>query len=355
MSRANSVGVQVITGTLDRRSILVATLCAMCIVVAGVSFFAGAYRAEPQEIAVAILGMGEDNALRYLIWHIRMPRILLGVMVGGGLALAGACIQGLFRNPLAEPSLIGVTSGAMLFAAAGIVLGAWLPLGSGWWAGAGLSVVLAFAGSLLATLLVYRLASWQGRTQVTTMLLAGIAVTALAGAGTGLLTYFSSEEQLRDLTFWTLGSLAGGTWKTLALISPLIMLAGVLLLRQARALDLFLLGEQEAAYAGLNVQRAKRFIVCCVALIVGCCVAVSGVIAFVALVAPHLTRLLLGASHRYVLPAAMALGAVLIMLADMAARTLIAPAELPIGVLTALLGAPFFLWLLRKNRARWQL
>jgi iron complex transport system permease protein len=238
----------------------------------------------------------------------------------------------------------------MVFAVAGILFSASVLGVLGSWLGYATVTVMAFTGSLLTTFLVYWLASSKGYTSVVTMLLAGVAITALGGALTGLMTYFSDEDELRDITFWTLGSLGGANWQMLALLVPLVLLPAFILWRQSSQLDLLLLGEREAAYTGVNTQRTKWIVISCAALIVGACVAVSGVIAFVALVVPHLVRLIQGPRHRSLLLGSALLGGLLMVWADTAARTLIAPAELPIGILTALLGAPFFIWLLLKTK-----
>lgn len=285
-----------------------------------------------------------------VILSIRLPRTLLGLLVGAGLAVAGAAMQGLFRNPLADPSLIGVSAGAALAAVSVIVLG-----------GQGLAFltqalgpfslpIAAFAGGLVTTLLVYRLASRDGRTSVTTLLLAGIAINALAGAGTGLLTYLADDQQLRTLTFWSMGSLGGATWPAVGSAALLIAVPLLALPLLARTLNALLLGEAEAGHLGIAVQRMQPLIVALAALAVGAAVAVSGIIGFVGLVVPHLLRLALGPDHRLLLPGAALLGGSLLLLADLLARTLVTPAELPIGILTALIGGPFFLALL----LRWQ-
>jgi iron complex transport system permease protein len=320
------------------------------------ALFKGAYALSPGQLLAVLSSVlpgveGETSAsLNYLVWHLRLPRVLLGLVVGMGLAVSGAAIQGLFRNPLADPALIGVTSGAMVFAVAGILFASVLFGSVQSMAGYAAVALMAFVGSLLSTVLVYLLASMRGRTSVVSMLLAGIAVTALGGALTGLMTYFSSEEELRDITFWTLGSLGGANWKLLALTATAVLLPVGLLFGQARQLDLLMLGEREAAYMGVPVQRLKWIVVLCTACAVGACVAASGIIAFVALVVPHLVRLARGPAHRGLLLSSALLGGLLLVLADMVARTAIAPAELPIGTLTALLGAPFFIWLLLKTK-----
>lgn len=285
-----------------------------------------------------------------ILWHIRIPRLLLGLMVGAGLAVCGAVMQGLFRNPLADPGLIGVSSGASLGAAFSIVLGArlfdisWLQL----W----LTPLFAFVCGALVTVLVYRLASTQGKTQVATLLLAGVAIQAITGAGIGLLTYLADEHQLRDLTFWSMGSLGGAQWPAVTVTAALLLPALWGLCRQAEGLNAMLLGEAEAGHIGINVERLKLKIILFSALLVGAAVSAAGMIGFIGLVIPHLIRLLFGADHRFLIPASAVLGGVLLVLADVAARIIVRPAELPIGILTALIGGPFFIYLLLQQRQR---
>lgn len=281
-----------------------------------------------------------------IVGQIRLPRALLAIAVGAVLALAGVAMQGLFRNPLADPGLIGVSSGAALGAALAIVGGSLL----GWQPAAWLLSTCAFAGGLLVTALVYRLGRREGQTRVATMLLAGIAVSALAGAIIGLCSYLADDTTLRSLTFWNLGSLNGASYARLWPLLPVCLLVALWLPRRAAALNALLLGESEARHLGFDVERLKRELVLCVALGVGAAVAAAGMIGFVGLVVPHLVRLLTGPDHRRLLPAAALAGATLLLLADLAARLLLAPAELPIGTLTALLGAPFFLYLLGRER-----
>mgnify|MGYP001809882383 FL=1 len=275
---------------------------------------------------------------------IRLPRIVLALTVGASLGAAGAALQGVFRNPLADPGLIGVSSGAALAAAAAIVLGGHAL------AGAFALPLAAFMGGLAATLAVHLLARRDGVTGAGTMLLAGIAVNALAGAGIGLFSYLGDDLQLRQLTFWTMGSLGGSGWTQVLPAALLMAVAVAGLLRLARRLDVFVLGEREAFHAGLDPVAFLRLVVALTALAVGAAVSVSGLIGFVGLVVPHLVRMVAGAAHRVLLPASMALGALLLLVADSVARTIAAPAEVPIGLLCALIGAPFFLWLLRRGR-----
>ncbi|MEM6325662.1 MAG: iron ABC transporter permease [Bacteroidota bacterium] len=285
-----------------------------------------------------------------VLLNIRLPRVLLGVVVGAGLAVGGAVLQGLFRNPLADPGLVGVSSGAALGAAISIVLGASVAVSATELLGPATVAGSAFVFGLGTTVLVYRIATRMGRTSVTTMLLAGIAVNALCGAAVGSLILFADDGQLRNLTFWTLGSLGGATWSSFAVAVPLVGSVLVAAPWLARALDAMLLGEAEARHLGVNTQRVKQISVGLAALAVAAATAVSGLIGFVGLVAPHLVRLTLGPGHRALLPGAALCGATLLVLADLAARTLLAPAEIPIGILTALIGGPFFLWLLVRNR-----
>lgn len=287
---------------------------------------------------------------RIVLVDIRLPRILLGFLVGGALAAAGAILQGLFRNPLADPGLVGVSSGSALAAVTMIVLG------DSYLSGviAILSVfavpVAAILGGLATTAILYRISTYRGKTSTATMLLAGIAIGALAGALTGILVYVSTDQQLRDLTFWSLGSLGGATWPKILATIPFILPLFVVFPFVARGLNGLLLGEGPALHIGIDVQKVKRVAVVCVALAVGASVAVSGVIGFVGIVVPHLLRLIIGPDHRYLLPTCILLGGSLLLFADAIARMIVAPAELPIGIVTATLGAPFFLWLLLRQR-----
>lgn len=299
-------------------------------------------------LGLPVAGEGSQQAI-LIIEQIRLPRTLLGLCVGAVLALTGVAMQGLFRNPLADPGLVGVSGGAALGAALAIVGGSQLGNLPPAWSPYVLSLS-AFLGGLLVTALVYRLGRRDGQTQVATMLLAGVAMTALAGAGVGLFTYLADDATLRSLTFWNLGSLNGASYQRLW---PLLLVGvGVAcwLPRRAAALNALLLGESEARHLGFEVERLKRELVLCTALGVGAAVAAAGLIGFVGLVVPHLMRLLVGPDHRVLLPASLLAGASLLLLADLLARLLLAPAELPIGIVTALIGAPFFLYLLVRGR-----
>jgi len=320
----------------------------------------GPARVSPQGV-IAVLGDALGVAplpqefLRdaAILTAIRLPRALVAAMVGAGLAIAGAAMQGLFRNPLADPGLIGVSAGAALAAVSAIVLGGDMLRPAASFRAGTLALWLlpaaAFAGGLGATFLVARVAARDGGMPVGTLLLAGIAINALANAGIGLLLFMADDRQIRDVTFWLLGSLAGARWPMVPVLAATILLPALGLLLLARPLNGLALGEREAFHLGIDVERAKRIAMVLSAIVVSAGVAFTGLVAFVGLVVPHLVRLACSADHRVVLPGSALLGAALLSAADLAARTLAAPAELPIGVVTSLIGAPFFLWLLRRD------
>jgi iron complex transport system permease protein len=290
-----------------------------------------------------------DGRIATVIWEIRLPRVLVAMGVGAALATAGACLQGLFRNPLADPGLIGVSSGGAIGSILAISSLGWLPGLSGW--AAAIQVpIWAMAGSMAATVVVYRVARIAGKTHISTLLLAGIAVNALAGAIVGAILYTSDNDALRRFTFWTLGSLHTTTWQTVGIMTPFIILPLLILPRYRGALNAFLLGEAEAYHLGFNTQVVKRIVVGLCAVMVGVTVAFCGLIGFVGLVVPHLVRMIWGPDFRRLIPASALLGAILVLAADLLARTVNAPAEIPIGVVTSLLGAPFFLYLIQRRK-----
>lgn len=342
-----------------RRRTVLAALAVLLVLVVLMSLAWGAVEMSLLQ-ALSILGaqLGLDLPWSYnasqeaVLLAIRLPRAIQGAAVGGALALAGATLQGLFRNPLADPQLIGVSGGAALAAVTTIVLGGAI-LGSTDGIGFQLALpVAAFLGGAIATLVVYRISSLSGRTMVATMLLAGIAIQAIAMAGIGAMIFMADDTQLRTLNYWLLGSLAGGTWD--AVLPTLLFVAGPMLVIPlfARSLNAFLLGESEAGHVGIDVERMKRVLVTLVALAAGAAVAASGIIGFVGLVVPHILRLLVGADHRLILPGSILLGGALLIGADLVARTIVVPAELPIGVVTSLIGGPFFIWLIIRTRVR---
>lgn len=289
---------------------------------------------------------GMDARDRVILEAVRLPRTGLCLMIGAALAVSGAMMQGLFRNPLADPGLVGVTSGAALFAVAALALGGGLlaPLAALF--GAHFLPLMAFVGGLVNTLLLYMIATRNGTTSTTVLILAGIAVAALSAALMGLMIFKADDRALRDITFWSLGSLGGATplkiWTTLPFV--LVILASIPFV--SRGLDALILGDAAAFHMGIPVQRLKHIVIVAVAAACGAGVAAAGSIGFVGIVVPHLLRLVIGSSHRFLLPASAIGGAGLLLLADSFARTVVAPAELPIGVVTALIGAPVFLFLL---------
>jgi iron complex transport system permease protein len=280
-----------------------------------------------------------------VFWNIRFPRVVLGILVGLSLAVAGAAMQGLFRNPLADPGLIGVSQGAAFAAIAVIVL-------SGNFLGIFTLPVSAFVGGVTTTLLVYKLSTRNGKTSIPTMLLAGIAIGTIAGGGIGILTYMADDGQLRTLTFWTMGSLASATWEAIFSIIPLVLIAVIALPMHARSLNAFLIGENISGHLGFDPDKTKIQVIMLSALLVGAAVSAAGIIGFVGLVVPHLVRLLAGPDHRIVLPGSMILGSAVILFADLIARIIVIPAELPIGIIMSITGGPFFLWLLMNRMGR---
>jgi iron complex transport system permease protein len=300
-----------------------------------------------------LLGIGDTtdvpSASVTVVRNIRLPRILLAVAVGASLGLCGAALQGVFANPLADPGLIGTSSGAALGAVFGIVTG----LGTiGSWS----TPVFAFAGALVTTALVYRIARHDGRTEVVTLVLTGIAVNAMVVAAIGYITFLADDQELRSIVFWQLGSMAAARWSSIAVGFSFLGLGLAVVPRLGRSLDLLALGEREAHHLGVDTERLRRTIMAVSALVVGAAVAVAGIIAFVGLVVPHLVRLVAGPGHRLLLPASALGGALLLVGADVVARTAVEPAELPLGVLTSAVGGVFFLWLLlvtRREQGGW--
>ena len=286
-----------------------------------------------------------------VLWSIRIPRIVVTGLVGAMLAVAGAIMQGLFRNPLADPALVGVSSGGAFAAAAAIVYTDSQYGQSIKFLQFELLPIAAFLGSLITTFILYRIASRGGRTSVAIFLLSGLAIAALANAGLGLLVFIADDRQLRDITFWLLGSLSGATWSKAAVIGPIAFVALSAVLWVSRDLDLLVLGEAEAFHSGVNVQRLKTISIVAVSALTGAAVSIAGVIGFVGIVVPHVLRLAVGPGHRLLMPAAAILGAALMVFADTLARTLAAPAEVPIGILTAVIGAPFFLAIVLRQRS----
>ncbi|TWH04950.1 iron complex transport system permease protein [Nocardioides sp. J9] len=277
------------------------------------------------------------------LWDVRFPRVVLAVLVGASLATAGAVMQGVFGNPLAEPGVVGVASGASVAAGAVLVfhisfLGSWT------------IAFAAFLGGLAATTLVYLLSRAGGRTEVVTLVLTGVAMNAMTSAALAFLMFLGDQQAREEIVFWTLGSLNGTRWEAVAVVAPLAAVGIVAALLLARSLDLLALGDRAAFHVGLDVERLRMLAIVVVAVLTAAAVAFAGTIAFVGLVVPHLVRMIAGPGHRLLIPASALGGAVLLTFADLWARTAIDNADLPIGMLTALVGGPFFFWLIRRSR-----
>lgn len=297
-------------------------------------------------LPVTLLWSGHDEPLRQIWLTIRLPRVLLALVIGGSLALAGCVMQGLFRNPLADPGLLGISSGAACAVALWVVLSFSLPALLMLYA----PMLAAFAGALAATLVIFLL-SQQQASSLSRLLLVGIAINALCGAVVGVMSWVSNDAQLRQLSLWGMGSLGSAQWSTLLAATSLMIPAVMVIWRLAGALNLLQLGDEEAHYLGIDVRAVQRMLLLCSALLVASAVAVSGVIGFIGLVVPHVMRMWLGADHRAVIPGSVLAGAFLLLIADTLARTVVTPAEMPVGLLTSLLGAPWFLWLIFRRGA----
>lgn len=335
-------------------SLTLVVLVALVVVVAVLSAGIGQYPVAPRDVVGAVLrawgagGAPSDPDARFVdqvVTGIRLPRVALALVVGAALAAAGTLMQAVFANPLAEPAVIGVSSGAALGASSTVVFG---------WVSAGLWVTptAAFACGLVTTLLVYGLSRSGGRTEVVTLVLTGIAVNAVAGAGIALLTFLADTQAREQIVFWQMGSINGALWSDVAVALPIVVVGvgGAALLVQK--LDLLALGERSASHLGVDVERLRIVAIVLVALLVGAGVAFTGIIAFVGLVVPHLLRMIVGPSHGGLLATSTVAGALLVLVADTAARVVVPNADLPLGLLTSLVGGPFFFWLLRRTRRR---
>ncbi len=336
-----------------RRSLLNLGLVVALVVIVLVSAGAGQLSISPFEVFGAVMHrigldigpLPENQSAEIALWTVRFPRIVMAALVGAALAVAGLLMQAIFGNPLAEPGVVGVSSGAALGASATIVFG-WTFLGN--WTIA----VTAFVAGLIATFLVYLMSRANGKTEVVTLVLTGIAVNAFANAGLALMTFLGDAASREQIVFWQLGSLNGSRWDQVLIVLPLVVVGVTSSIVVARRLDLLSLGERSARHLGVNVEGLRIFVIVIVALLVGAAVAFAGVIGFVGLVIPHLMRMILGPAHRPLVIASVLGGSVLLLLADLVARTAVANADLPIGMLTALVGGPFFFWLLRRTRKK---
>ncbi|EGQ7899475.1 iron ABC transporter permease [Vibrio parahaemolyticus] len=290
--------------------------------------------------------------IQLVINEIRLPRTILCMFIGAILAICGVVMQGLFRNPLAEPGIIGVSAGAALGGAFAIVVFAEFSQNHPQLMNLAALPLFAFLGGALTTVLVYWLGTNKFGTSVTIMLLAGVAISALSGAAIGFLNFSADDQMLRDLTLWSMGSLAGANWAGIGLASVTLVVLLFWFHKKAMSLNALLLGESEARHLGVPVQKLKRQLILLSAVGVGVTVSICGAIGFLGLVIPHLGRMLAGPDHRTLLPISALLGALLLTCADMIARVLLAPAELPVGIVTALIGAPFFIYLLFQQRGK---
>lgn len=333
-------------------AVIIAAFTALLIALILFSLTIGAVQISAGQIVNILLskiGVGSVAELQVeslVLLNIRLPRLIFTVLIGAALGVSGASLQGLFRNPLVEPGIIGISSGAALGAIT-VIMGARMinPIlieGLGQW----LLPVFAFVGGILATCLTLKLGSYEGKTQTIILILAGVAITALAGAAIGLAIFYSDEQQLRTYNFWTLGDLSAGTWEKVFMLLPLVAISVFGLNRVSGQLNVLALGEAEAFHSGVNVERLKIIIVFLSALAVSSSVAFAGAIGFIGLVVPHIIRILFSADHELLLPLSAIGGACLLVLSDIFARTIVAPAELPIGIVTAAVGTPFFLYLL---------
>ena len=335
-------------------SLLIPALLVILLFSVILSAMMGAVRVPPRDVVAIVfnhvghyVGLSVDATYTQqqdaVVWSIRLPRIVLGVLVGSALAVSGAALQGMFRNPLADPALIGVSNGAALGAVLALglsinVLGRWT------------TPVFAFVGGVLFALLAFALARQNGRTEVVTLILAGIALNTFAGAGTSLVTFIANDAQLRAIIFWSMGSLGSATWSSVLAAAPFVIVGLIASFWWRRPLNLMTLGEREARHLGVETERVRFLVIIFTALMTGATVAVSGVVGFVGLIVPHVIRLISGPNHRVLLPASAIGGAILIVLADLIARTVVSPLELPLGVLTAFIGGPFLLILMLKTR-----
>jgi iron complex transport system permease protein len=338
-----------ISTTTHKRALTLAGLGGLLLVLVAVSLTLGAFPISIDKVFQFLVGaQWGDQGLTVqehnVLLQIRLPRIVMAMLVGGSLALAGAALQGLFRNPLVEPGLIGVSSGSALFAVIYIVFGSTV----GWlaWMGKVGLALFAFVGGLVNTAMVYKLSSKAGKTDISLLILAGVALNALAGALIGLAIFYADDAALRNFTFWSLGDVGGANWQKVLLLAGISVLPVGFIIGQHQALNALAIGESEAFHMGVNVQQTKLIVLIGSALIVGTAVAFTGTIGFVGLVIPHLLRIVVGADHRLILPASWLAGAILLTLADTLARIVVAPSEMPIGIITAIIGAPFFIWLL---------
>ncbi|MGV9611097.1 FecCD family ABC transporter permease [Nocardia xishanensis] len=341
------------TRSVSRITVAFAVAIAALVVLALASAAIGQVPTSPAEVAGSVFHrIGLDwgplpahPAGEVTLWEVRFPRVVLAMLVGAALATAGALLQGVFANPLAEPGVIGVSAGAAVGAGTVIVVG-------GAFVAAWSVAAAAFVAGLFTTLLVYLLARSNGRTEVVTLVLTGVAINAFAGGLIAFLLFVASPAARDQIVFWQLGSLNGASWESVAVVAPLAALGVLAAIAVAPRLDLLALGESAARHLGVDVERLRRNVIVIVAVLATAGVAFTGIILFVGLIVPHLVRMLVGPGHRVLIPLSAIVGAVVLLAADVAARSLVDNADLPLGMLTSLIGGPFFFWLLRRTRAR---
>lgn len=316
------------------------------------SLFIGAYQFENGVLNTFIdLTTNTSNISqtdKFVLLQLRLPRVIMAILIGSALAVSGTCLQGMFKNPLASPDLIGITSGSVLFAAVTIVLCAELKSFLPEFIHFSLLSIMAFVGAILTMLFVYRMSTTNGKTNIVILLLSGVAISALTGAATGMLTYISTEEELRNLTFWTLGSLAAASWTKNIILAIVVTISLFFLVKKGKALNAMMLGEKDAEHLGIPVEKTKKQIIILSALMVGTSVSFAGTIGFIGLIVPYILRLIFKSNYTIILPLSVLLGSIILLIADTLSRVIVQPSELPVGILTAIMGAPVFIAILIK-------
>ena len=342
----------------NTKALAIPFLIVLLIVVFIFSLGIGALKISGMEIIYLFLkNMGLANAeveevKEIVLYDIRLPRLIQTILIGAALGISGAALQGIFRNPLVEPGLIGVSGGAAVGAVVVIIFGSYIALPVQNFLGPYMLPVFAFTGSLIATLTVYYIAKSVSKTNVTLLILAGVAIMALCQALIGLAIFYADDNQIRTYNFWILGDLSSGNWEKVITTAPLIIIPVIFILRHSKSLNAISIGEAEAYHMGVDVEKVKYLIIVLSALAVGTAVSLAGIIAFIGLVIPHLVRLAYGPDHKIVLAGSALGGGILLMAADIIARMVVTPAELPIGIVTAMIGTPFFIYLLISSKRK---
>jgi iron complex transport system permease protein len=335
----------------EKNSLIIIIFLVLLIVTVMYNITVGAYDINYEEVMQTINNPKLNQISLQVLYEIRIPRIVMSILVGMALGISGAIMQTLFKNPLADPSIIGISSGAtagvaftMLFMSS---INAYI---TSHILNYFLIPMSAFVGAIITIYIIYKISTIYNTISTTVMLLAGIAINALFGSFVGVFTYLSNDEELRSFTFWTMGSLANADLITICILAPIVLLIFVFSINKKEELNLLLLGDHEASNMGVNVNSFKKQVIILVSLAVGFSVAFCGIIGFIGLIVPHLSRTLVGSNHKYLLQLSAILGAFVLLWADSIARVIMRPSELPIGIITSLIGAPFFLWLLIKNK-----